>query len=73
VKLLEKSIVAVCVPLAVPTGSILEVFCVNVAETDVTEFIVTEQDPVPLQAPPQPLKLQPEAGAALKVTPVPLV
>jgi hypothetical protein len=35
-------------------------------------LIVTVQEPVPLQAPPQPLKLQPDTGEAFKVTDVPL-
>jgi hypothetical protein len=41
---------------------------VNVAATFGAAFIVTEQPPVPLQAPVQPLKVQPIAGAALSVT-----
>jgi hypothetical protein len=47
--------------------------CVNVADTDCAEFIVTVHPPVPLQAPPQPLKIQPFAGVAVKLTDVPLV
>ena len=31
-------------------------------------FIVTVQPPLPLQAPPQPLKAQPLAGVGVKVT-----
>jgi hypothetical protein len=45
---------------------------VNVADTLCAEFIVTMQLPVPLQAPPQPVKLQPLAGVAVNVTGVPL-
>jgi hypothetical protein len=45
---------------------------VKVAETDLAVLIVTVQEPVPLQAPPQPLKLQPDTGEALRVTDVPL-
>ena len=32
---------------------------------------MTEQPPVPLQAPDQPVKVEPEAGAAKSVTTVP--
>ena len=46
--------------------------CTNVADTDCGEFIVTVQPALPLQAPPQPLKIQPLAGVAVKVTGVPL-
>ncbi len=31
-------------------------------------FKVTWQEPVPLQAPPHPVKAQPDAGVALRVT-----
>jgi hypothetical protein len=44
---------------------------VNVAVTDCAEFIVTPQVPVPLQAPLQPLNVQPLAGVAVSVTCVP--
>jgi hypothetical protein len=45
--------------------------CTNVAEADCGEFIVTVHPALPLQAPPQPLKLQPLAGVAVRVTGVP--
>ena len=45
--------------------------CTNVADTDCGEFIVTVHPALPLQAPPQPLKLQPLAGVAVRVTGVP--
>ena len=35
-------------------------------------FIVTVQEPLPLQAPLQPVKVEPAAGVAVKVTAVPL-
>ena len=35
-------------------------------------LMVTMQAPEPTQAPPQPLKVEPLAGAAVKVTAVPL-
>ena len=41
------------------------------AVTPWAEFIVTEQLPVPLQAPLQPAKVEPEAAAAVNVTLVP--
>jgi phage tail protein X len=47
-------------------------FCTNVAVTDAAAFIVTEHPALPLQAPPQLLKVQPLAGVAVKVTGVPL-
>ena len=42
--------------------------CTNVAVTDSAAFIATVQPPLPLQAPPQPLKPQPFAGVAVSVT-----
>ena len=46
----------------------------NVAATDVAALIVTVQGPVPVQPPPlQPVKVEPAAGVAVKVTAVPLV
>src|SRR5580692_7526976 len=42
----------------------------NIAVTLSSEFMVTEQ--LPLQAPPQPLKVAPPAGEAVSVTGVPL-
>jgi hypothetical protein len=44
----------------------------KVALTDCAEFIVTLHAPVPLQAPPQPAKVEPESGVAAKLTTVPL-
>jgi len=45
----------------------------NVAVTDWAALIVTVQVPVPVQPPPlQPLKVEPVAGVAVKVTAVPL-
>lgn len=44
----------------------------KVALTDCAEFIVTLQAPVPLQAPPQPANVEPQSGAAAKLTTVPL-
>jgi hypothetical protein len=44
----------------------------NVALTAAAAFIVTLQVPVPLHAPPQPAKVEPEAGVADKLTTVPL-
>jgi hypothetical protein len=44
----------------------------NIAVTLSSEFMVTRQLPLPLQAPPQPLKVAPPAGAAVSMTGVPL-
>src|SRR5580692_167173 len=44
----------------------------NIAVTLSSEFMVTEQLPLPLQAPPQPLKVAPPAGVAVNITDVPL-
>src|SRR5580692_5414744 len=41
---------------------------VNAADTLSVALIVTEQPPVPVQAPLQPIKLMPWAGVAVKVT-----
>ena len=45
----------------------------NVAVTDCAALIVTVQVPVPLHAPPQPAKLEPEVAEAVSVTLVPCV
>jgi hypothetical protein len=44
---------------------------VNVAVTDLAAVMETTQEPVPLQAPPQPLNVYPLNGEALRVTDVP--
>src|SRR5207253_2271241 len=51
------------------TGPLLRL---NVAVTDLAAVIVTEQVPVPTQAPLQPAKVEPAAAAAVRVTTVPL-
>lgn len=43
----------------------------NVADTDSFEFILTEQLPVPEQAPPQPVKVEPLPADAVRDTDVP--
>jgi hypothetical protein len=48
--------------------------CMNVAVTEVAAIIVTVQVPVPVQPPPlQPVNMEPAAGAAVRVTTVPIV
>src|SRR5580704_5528238 len=42
--------------------------CTNVAVTDSAAFVATVQPPLPLQAPPQLLKVQPVTGDAVKTT-----
>jgi len=58
-------------------GALKVVICgdvvLNVAVADLGAFIVTEQVPVPVQAPLQPAKVELDAGVAVKVTEVPLV
>jgi hypothetical protein len=44
----------------------------KVAVTDLLAFIMMVQLPVPLQAPLQPAKVEPEAAVAVRVTEVPL-
>ena len=46
----------------------LEGFNAKLAVMLLAAFIVTTHDPVPVQVPPQPVKLEPLAGVALKVT-----
>ena len=43
---------------------------VNVAVTAVVPVTVTVHEPVPEQAPDQPLKVEPEDGVAVRVTAV---
>ncbi len=45
--------------------------CVNVAVTDLAADMLTVQLPVPVQAPPQPVKLKPAAGVAVRGTEAP--
>src|SRR5579864_6876245 len=44
----------------------------NIAVTFSSEFIVTRQLPLPVQAPPQPLKPAPPIAVAVSITGVPL-
>src|SRR5438046_3403099 len=65
----------VTVPLPAPALLTVSVkdWMAKVAVTEVAALIVTVQVPVPEQPPPlQPLKVEPAAGAAVKVTAVPL-
>ena len=66
-------------PPAVATETGLEsdgdkgLMLVNVAETLIADVMDTVQLPVPLHEPPQPPKLHPESGVAVKLTDVPFV
>ncbi len=64
----------VTVPLPAPARLTVSVKdCrAKVAVTDVAALSVTVHVPVPVQPPLQPLKIEPAAGAAVKVTAVPL-
>jgi hypothetical protein len=44
----------------------------NVAVTEVLATTLTLQDPVPVHPPDQPANVEPELGAAVSVTDVPL-
>ena len=62
----------VTVPLPVPDLATVRsyLFKVKAAVTDFAAVMVTEQVPVPVQAPLQPVKVEPVDGAAVKVTAV---
>jgi hypothetical protein len=45
----------------------------KVAVTFFAASIVTLHTPVPVQSPLQPVKVEPDAGVAVRLTPVPLV
>jgi hypothetical protein len=65
--------VEVTVPVPVPAFATLRV-CgsrLKVAVTDLAALMVTEQAPVPVQAPLQPAKTEPAVAAWLRVTTVP--
>ena len=68
--------VLVTVPVPAPLLATVRVkgpgFAVKFALTDFAASMVTLQAPVPLQAPPQPAKVEPESGVAVKLTTVPL-
>src|SRR5215471_16599775 len=66
----------VMVPLPVPPLLTVSAkgACVKVAVTEAAAFMVTTQVPLPVQPPPlQPAKVDPAAGAAVRVTMVPEV
>ena len=65
----------VMLPLPAPDFATVSVNedCTNVAVTEAAAFIVTVHVPVPVHPPPlQPVKVDPAAGVAVKVTAVPL-
>lgn len=63
------------VPLPVPASVTVsaKVTALNVAVTALAALMVTEQVPVPVQAPLHPAKVDPADAAAVRVTTVPLV
>jgi hypothetical protein len=66
----------VTVPFPVPPLVTVKVYelatTLKVAVTDLAAFIVTVHVPVPVQAPLQPAKVEPDAAVAVSVTEVPL-
>ena len=62
------------VPVPLPVLLIVSVVgaAVKVAATVCVPFMTTTQGPVPLQAPPQPAKVEPPVGVAVSVTVLPL-
>ena len=60
-------------PLVTPVVTATKGTRLNVAVTFCTAFMVTVHIPVPEQAPPQPAKVEPEVGAAVSVTLLPLL
>jgi hypothetical protein len=66
--------VPVTVPVPVPSPVTVTGNDVGMksAVTDCAELMVTEQAPVPVQAPPQPLNTDPSAAVDVRVTTVPL-
>ena len=76
--------VTVLAPLVVPIATVPKfklagesattrpLFRLNVAITNLAAVMVTEQVPVPTQAPLQPAKVEPAAAAAVRATTVPL-
>src|ERR1051326_8040489 len=68
--------VLVTAPVPVPFLDTVRVkgpaFAVKVALTDLAASMVTLQAPVPVQAPLQPAKVEPESGVAVRFTTVPL-
>jgi hypothetical protein len=60
------------VPAVVTVSAYVAAVLAYVAVTDWAALIVTEQVPVPVHAPLQPVKVEPVAGVAVSVTAVPL-
>jgi hypothetical protein len=60
-------------PLPVPAPVTVTVVRLKAALTDCAELMVTEQAPVPVQAPPQPAKDVPAGALGVSDTDVPLI
>ena len=65
--------VPVTLPLPVPAPVTVTVVRLKVALTDCAALIVTEQAPVPAQAPPHPANADPAGALGVSVTTVPLI
>ena len=71
VQLTPKPPVSVTVPLPLPAPVTVTVVALKAALTDCAELIVTEQAPVPVQAPPQPANAVPAGAVGVSVTKAP--
>lgn len=63
--------VPLTVPVPVPAPVTVTVVALKAALTDCAEFMVTEQVPVPVHAPPQPANAEPAAVVGVRPTTAP--
>jgi hypothetical protein len=73
VQLMPNPVVSVTVPLPLPAPPMVTVVALNAAVTDWAEFMVTEQAPEPLHAPPHPANAVPAGAVGVSATDVPCV